>query len=402
MTKVITDEKLIDRLLKRGTDEVIEREHLKKRLFSGEKLRVKLGIDPTSPDLHIGHTVPLRKLRQFQDLGHQAVLVIGDFTALIGDPSGKNEMRKMLNEKQIKENLKDYQEQAKKVLDMKKVEVRFNSEWFGKMGSSFLFEIASKFTVARILERDDFKKRMKEDVDISMMEIMYPLMQGYDSVALDADVELGGTDQKFNLLMGRKVQRRYGKKEQDVITVPLVEGLDGVQKMSKSLGNYVGLSEKPNDMFCKIMSIPDTLILKYMKVLTDISEEEIENMRNETKDKFIDPRSAKMRLAYEIVKMYHSNKDAQCAQDYFIKTFSKKETPEDIAEVKVAQKEIKITEFLVLAKLAKSLGDAKRKLEQGGVDLDRERITDFQKILVKNDSGKVIKVGKKDFVRIKF
>lgn len=400
MPKIITDEKKIESLLKRGTDEVIEREHLKGRLLSGEKLRVKLGIDPTSPDLHLGHTVPLRKLRQFQDLGHQAILLIGDFTALIGDPSGKNETRKMLTEKEIKENLKDYQEQAKKVLDMSKIELRFNSEWFGKMGSSFLFEIASKFTVARILERDDFKKRLKEDVDISMMEIMYPLMQGYDSVALEADVELGGTDQKFNLLMGRKVQRRYGKKEQDIITVPLLEGLDGAQKMSKSLGNYIGLSESPNDMLCKIMSIPDSLILKYIKILTDISEEEIEKMQDSTRTKFTDPRCAKLRLAYEIVKMYHSQKEADSAQDYFIRTFSQKEIPEDVRAVPSSAPSILLIDYLIEAELAKSKSDARRKIEQGGVYINGKRVESVNlELNTENDCGKVIKVGKKDFVK---
>ena len=401
MDKVITDEKLIDEVLSRGVDEAIEKDHIKKRLLGGEKLRIKFGIDPTSPDLHLGHTVPLRKLRQFQDLGHQVILLIGDFTALIGDPSGRNETRKMISEEQIKENLKDYQEQAKKVLNMDDVEVRFNSEWFGKMGSSFLFELASKFTVARILERDDFKKRMKEDVDISMMEIMYPLMQGYDSVELDADVEIGGTDQKFNLLMGRKVQRRYGKKEQDVVTVPILEGTDGVQKMSKSLGNYIGLFEKPNDMFCKIMSIPDMLILKYMKLLTNIPNEEIEEMQDFTKTKFENPRDAKIKLGWEIVKMYHSEEDAESARDYFINTFSKKEIPENIPEVK-AEEGMKLVDYLVSANVAASNSDARRKIEQGGVEIDGNKIEDWKSVLDKNYDGKVMKVGKKDFVRIKF
>jgi tyrosyl-tRNA synthetase len=401
MSKVITDEKLIDDLLARGVEEVIEKEHLKKRLLNGKKLRIKFGIDPTSPDLHLGHTVPLLKLRQFQNLGHQVILLIGDFTALIGDPSGKNETRKMLTEEQIKENLKDYQEQAKKVLDMNNVEVRFNSEWFGKMGSSFLFELASKFTVARILERDDFKKRMKEDVDISMMEIMYPLMQGYDSVELEADVEIGGTDQKFNLLMGRKVQRRYKKEEQDVITVPLLEGTDGVQKMSKSLGNYIGLFEKPNDMFCKIMSIPDSLILKYTKLLTDISQSEIESMQDFTKSKFSDPRGAKIRLAEEIVIIYHSKEDAIKAKDYFIKTVSNKEIPENIPEVK-ARDGMKLTDYLVSANVASSNSDARRKIEQGGVEIDENKVEDWKFVLDKNFDGKVMKVGKKDFIKVVF
>jgi tyrosyl-tRNA synthetase len=347
--------------------------------------------------------VPLRKLRQFQDLGHQAILIIGDFTALIGDPSGKDEMRKMLTKKEIGENLRDYQEQAKKVLDMSKVEVRFNSEWFEKMGSSFLFELASKFTVARVLERDDFRKRIKENIDVSIMEIMYPLMQGYDSVALKADVEIGGTDQKFNLLMGRKVQRRYNQEEQDVVTVPLLEGTDGVQKMSKSLGNYIGLSEKPNDVFCKIMSISDILILKYMKILTDISEEEIENMQDETKTKFIDPREAKLKLAYEIVKMYHSKELAENAKEYFVKTFSKKETPDDVQVVPSSAPSISVIDYLIEAGLAKSKSDARRKIEQGGVELNGEKINDPKKILdSEKDDGKVLKVGKKDFVKIKF
>jgi len=256
----IVDDDRIEELLSRGVDEVIDKEHLRKRLLCGRRLRVKFGIDPTGSDLHLGHVVPLRKFRHFQNLGHQVIFLIGDFTAMIGDPSGRSEARKMLTEKDIKENMKDYIRQAGKILDFKKIEVRYNSEWYNKKGAMFLFELTSAVTVARAMERDDFQKRMKDDVDVSVLELIYPLMQGYDSVALEADVELGGRDQKFNLLMGRRVQRRYGAPEQDIMTVPLLEGTDGVRKMSKTYGNYIGINENAREIYGKTMSIPDSLM----------------------------------------------------------------------------------------------------------------------------------------------
>ncbi len=402
-TFVMSDiEKKIDEILTRGVDEIIEKDHLKKVLISGEKLRIKFGIDPTSSGLHLGHAVSFRKLKQFQDFGHQVIFLIGDFTATIGDPSGKNEIRKMLTKEEIKENMKDYQEQAVKILDMKKVEVRFNSEWYNKKGVSFLYELMSKITVARALERDDFKKRMKDDVDISVLEIIYPLMQGYDSIELEADVEMGGTDQKFNLLMGRKVQRKYKKNEQDIITVPLLEGIDGEKKMSKSLDNYIGITEEPNSMFGKVMSIPDTSIANYFDLCTDEPMDKIKQMSIDMKTGKENPRDLKLRLAEEIVKIYHGKKEAQKAKDYFVDTFSKKETPENIPEVEVSKDKIKLTEFLVFSGNADSLSDARRKIEQGGVEINNKKETDWKRILNKKDNGSTLKIGKKDFVKIKF
>lgn len=400
MPKIITDEKMIDEVLSRGVEEAIEMKSLKKKLLSGKQLRIKFGIDPTSPDLHLGHTVPLGKLRQFQELGHQVILLMGDFTACIGDPSGKNEARKMLSREDVKKNLKDYQAQAAKVLDMEKVEVRFNSEWYDKMGYAFLFELTSKFTVARILERDDFKKRMKEDVDVSMLEILYPLLQGYDSVALEADVEIGGTDQKFNLLMGRKVQRRYEKREQDVVMVPLLEGLDGVNKMSKSLGNYIGIAEQPENMLGKIMSIPDTLIVKYFTLLTKIPQVEIFEMEKQLQVGKVNPRDLKLKLATEIVKIYHGEKAAAAAQENFEKVFSKRGTPDVVAEIEVSP-EVTIIEVMVSANLAESNADAKRKIKQGGVKINDEVIDSVETVITPEMDGQILKVGKREFRKLK-
>lgn len=396
-------ESKIEEILTRGVDEVIKREHLKKRLLEGEKLRIKFGIDPTSPDLHLGHSVPLRKLKQFQELGHQIIFLIGDFTAKIGDPSGRSETRKVLTDDQVKENMKDYEKQAAKILDMKKVEVRYNSEWYKNKGAMFLFELTSKITVARAIERDDFKKRLKEDVDISVLEVIYPLMQGYDSVELNADVEIGGTDQKFNLLMGRKIQKRYGKKAQDIITVPLLEGMDGINKMSKSLGNYISLIETPNDMFSKIMSIPDGLIIKYFRLLTDVKEENIKKIKYDMRTSKLNPRDAKLDLAQEIVKIYHGEDEAKKAREYFIDTFSKRETPEDVTVVPSPAPEISIINYMIEAGLANSKSDARRKIEQGGVSINGEKVnsTGFMLSSETHDGG-ILKVGKIHFVRIKF
>ena len=369
-------------------------EHLRKELASGRKLRVKFGIDPTAPDLHLGHTVPLRKLRAFQDFGHQAVLIIGDFTATIGDPSGRSEQRKQLSKEEVEKNLKTYLAQAKKVLNLDKVEIYYNSEWFGKEGLMKLYELTSKVTIQRAMERDDFQKRLADNKDISTLEILYPLFQGYDSVKVKADVEIGGKDQKFNLLMGRRVQRGYNMKEQDIMTTWLIEGTDGSRKMSKSFGNYIGLMEAPESMHGKIMSIPDDLVIKYFQALTDVSGDEIRKMEKELKSG-ANPRDLKLRLAREIVAMYHSETAAKKAEKNFIKTFSLREMPEEIKKARVKNKNI--LDVLVETGLCPSKSDARRNVEQGGVSFDRLVIKDIKFEIKK--SG-VLKKGKRHFIKI--
>lgn len=403
----LKDNNKIEELLSRGVDEIIDEEHLKKSLRSGKKLRVKFGIDPTGSDLHLGHSVPLRKLKQFQDLGHKVIFLIGDYTAMIGDPSGRSETRKIITEKQVKNNMKDYINQASKVLNIKKIEIRHNSEWYKKKGALFLFELTSRFTVARVMERDDFKKRIKEDVDISILEILYPLMQGYDSVELKADVEIGGRDQKFNLLMGRKVQKKYGHPEQDIITVPLLEGIDGVRKMSKSYNNYIGLTEDPLKMYGKTMSIPDGVMWKYFRLLTNISVKEIEDMQNKVFPLgILSPKDAKVKLAKEIVTIYHSEKEAERAEKEFNKIFKKKELPTEIPKVKIKGlprfqrgAKLAILDLLAGAKLASSKSEAKRLILQGGVKIDGEIQKDWQKV-VEIKKGQVVQVGKRKFVKL--
>jgi len=401
MAKVITDEQQIEEILTRGVDEIIVKESLEKKLNSGRQLRVKFGIDPTGTDLHIGHAVTLRKLKQFQDLGHQVILLIGDYTAMIGDPSGRDKTRPILNEKDVKHNMKTYLAQAAKVIDIKKAEIRHNSEWYAKPGfTSLLMDITSKITVARILERDDFQKRLKEGSDIQMQEIMYPLLQGYDSVMLKADVELGGSDQKFNLLMGRKLQKKYDQPEQDIMTMALLEGLDGEKKMSKSYGNYIALLDAPADMFGKVMSMPDALMKKYFELATDVPLSEV---ANEIKT---NPMETKKRLAREIVTLYHSAKQAQAAQDNFIKVFSQGEKPEDIKVYKVSAKggsasggkSHKVLEILVEAGLASSNGEARRLIEQKGVKINDVVIEDVNQVLSKGEH--LIQKGKRFFVKV--
>ena len=392
----------INALLERGVAEVIDREHLEKRLARGEKLRVKFGIDPTMPALHLGHAVVLRKLRQFQDAGHQAVFIVGDFTATIGDPSGRSELRPKLTRDEVRKNMKDYTEEAGKIIDLKKAEVRYNSQWYANKDVSFLMELTSNFTIARCLERDDFQKRIKEDRDISVLEVLYPIMQGYDSVEVRADVELGGTDQKFNLLMGRKVQRRYGLPEQDILTTPLLEGTDGVRKMSKSIGNYIGLSENPNEMFAKVMSIPDDLIVKYFTLLTDVAESEIEQL---THDGLLpstakrSPKEWKEMLSSEIVRRYHGEEGAQKAAEEFRKVFSGDELPQDMPVVKVSAKTKSIGDLLVETGLASSKSEARRLVEQGGVKIDGAVETSAIKEIALRE-GMVVQVGKRRFAKI--
>lgn len=390
----------MDNLLERGVEEIIEKDHLKARLEKGDKLRVKLGIDPTAKDLHLGHTVVLRKLRQFQDAGHQAVLIIGDFTALIGDPSGRNDSRPPLTKEQVEENLKNYLTEAGKVVSLDKLEVHRNSEWFTSGGAELLMELTSKFTVARMLERDDFQKRIKEDRDVGVLEILYPILQGYDSCMIKADVELGGTDQKFNLLMGRKVQKRYAEAEQDVMMMPLVEGLDGIKKMSKSLGNYIGLSDSPNDMFGKIMSIPDDLMIKYFLLLTDISEEEIEQLRNDRLQPSIaktSPKEWKQRLASEIVSMYHGVAPSVAAAEEFSNVFSKKEKPTEMDEF--SGDGDSLVDFMFKNGLAKSKTEAKQLFEQGAVQINDQ--TEKESWDKKLKAGDIIQVGPRKFAKVK-
>ncbi len=391
---------LSSEILERGVEEVIVRGHLETVLASGKKLRVKFGIDPTAPDLHLGHTVPLRKLAAFQHAGHQAVLIIGDFTATVGDPSGRSDARKPLDEKQIRMNMKKYLDQAGKILDIKKTEVRYNSEWYKKAGVAFVYDLLSKVTVQRALERDDFQKRIREGHDLSIIEMVYPLLQGYDSVAVKADVELGGTDQKFNLLTGRKIQRRFGMDEQDILTVPILEGTDGVRKMSKSLGNYIGLTEHPDKMFGGIMSIPDELMEKYFMLLTDVSLDEIEKMRGELEAGKTNPRDIKLVLAGRIVGMYHGEKQAARARDEFVRVFSKRELPEEIPEVTVSDEKWDPPSLLVEMKLAPSKSEAWRLIGQGAVEMDGKTILKTTRI-VELKKGMIVRVGKRKFARLK-
>ncbi|MDQ6788791.1 MAG: tyrosine--tRNA ligase [Acidobacteriota bacterium] len=388
--------------LKKGAVDVIREEDLKAKLERsvkiGKPLRVKLGADPTAPDIHIGHTVVIRKLRAFQELGHTAIFLIGDFTGLIGDPTGKSVTRPPLSKDEILHNAETYKAQIFKLLDPEKTEIRFNSEWFDALGSAGFIKLASHTTVKQILERDDFEKRMREEKPIALHELLYPLVQGYDSVALEADVELGGTDQKFNLLVGRNLQREYSQEPQVVITTPLLEGLDGVNKMSKSLGNYIGITDAPDEMFGKIMSISDDLMWRYFELLTDLTPEEIQRLKTSDEN----PRNVKVNLAKSIITDFHSNADAQNAEDEFNRRFVKKEMPDEIEEFSVAAGNYKLVDLLVQTNLVASKGEAKRLVEQGGVKLDGEKITNVQADAEIN-AGKdfVFQVGKRKFLRVK-
>lgn len=398
--KPTTDENKINELLTRGVEEVIIAADLKKKLSSGEKLRVKFGADPTSPDLHLGHSVPLRKLRQFQDAGHQVVLIIGDYTAKVGDPSGKSKTRPMLTDEDIKKNAKTYLDQVGKILDVKKCEIVYNSTWFKKLAFGEIIQLAAKFTVARMIERDDFAKRLKEGVDIGMHELLYPMMQAYDSIQVKADVELGGTDQKFNLLAGRDLQRKLGSREQDVMTVPLLVGTDGVKKMSKSLGNYVGLFDKAEDMYGKIMSIPDALIISYFTLLTDVAVDELEQIKKQLEGGKINPRDIKMRLAREIVKMYHSAEDASAAENNFKQIFQRHEVPTEIPTHKVSATSLNIVDILLEVGFAESKSEARRLIEQGGVKVDETVIKDINAAVEVKEKGTLLQKGKRNFIKL--
>ncbi len=392
--------------LKKGTVDCIREEDLRKKLENsaktGKPLRVKFGADPTAPDIHIGHTVVIRKLKAFQDLGHAPIFLIGDFTGMIGDPTGKSVTRPPLSREEIIANAETYKAQIFKLLDPDKTEIRFNSEWFDRFGAADFIKLASHTTVKQILERDDFEKRMQAEKPIALHELLYPLVQGYDSVALDADIELGGTDQKFNLLVGRNLQREYAQEPQVVLTTPLLEGLDGVQKMSKSLGNYIGITDAPNEMFGKIMSVSDDLMWKYFELLTDLNVDEINALRFRCESGAENPRNAKVELAKYIIKDFHSATDAQNAEDEFNRRFVKKEIPDEIEEFLIASGNYKLADLLVQTNLAASKGEARRLIEQGGVKINGERASNVQSEIQTNAEKEfVFQVGKRKFLRVK-
>jgi tyrosyl-tRNA synthetase len=383
-------------IFERGADEILPLEELKKKLQKNKPLRIKVGFDPTAPDLHLGHTVVINKMKQLQDLGHEIIFLIGDFTGMIGDPSGKNVTRKPLTKDEVLENSKSYQEQIFKILDKDKTRIAFNSEWMGKMSSSEMVSLASKQTVARMLERDDFSKRYKSEQAISIHEFLYPLVQGYDSLALQADMELGGTDQKFNLLMGRDLQKQAGKEPQVILTMPLLEGLDGVQKMSKSLDNYIGIDETPDDMFGKLMSISDDLMWRYLELLSFESLETIESWKKEVEDGE-NPRNIKFRLAEEIITRFHSNELAKQAQQNFIDRFAKNQTPDKMDEF-TFKNGTKIANLLKDSNLVSSTSEAFRMIKQGAAKMDGEKITN--KDLEPTAGTSVYQVGKRKFARV--
>ena len=386
--------------LTRGTDEVLPEDGLAAKLGKGRPLVVKAGFDPTAPDLHIGHTVLINKMRQFQELGHEVVFLIGDFTGMIGDPSGKNATRPPLSPEDIKENAKTYEAQIYKILDADKTRIAFNSTWMGDMDAAGLVKLASHHTVARMLERDDFRKRYEGGQPISIHEFLYPIVQGYDSVALKADIELGGTDQKFNLLVGRQLQQDYGQEPQVVMTTPLLEGLDGVQKMSKSLGNYVGITEPPGEMFGKLMSISDDLMWRYFEVLSFRSLDDIERLKKRVEDG-MNPRDAKFELAMEIVARFHDDAAAAAAKDEFISRFREGAMPEDMPEITVASADgtLGIAYLLKDAELVSSTSEAFRMIKQGAVRIDGERIED-RSLTIDAGSTNVYQVGRRRFARV--
>lgn len=386
-------------LIRRDAEDFIGEAELLERLKAGKTLRIKLGMDPTAPDLHFGHTVVLNKLRQFQDLGHQVIFLVGDFTAQIGDPSGKNVTRPPLSKEQVLTNAQTYQEQVFKILDPEKTEVRFNSEWMDKMTAADMVRLTSKYTVARILERDDFQKRYSENRPIAVHEFLYSLTQAYDSVALNCDVELGGTDQKFNLLVGRDIQREYGLLPQTVITMPILEGLDGVQKMSKSLGNYIGIFEPANEMFGKIMSISDELMWRWFLLLSFRPLAEIEQLKTEAAQGR-NPRDIKFELAHELVSRFHDYAAADAAQEAFINRFAKGEVPKDLETVSLkAGDGIGIAHMLKEAGLVDSTSEAFRMIKQGAVKIDGEKVDNKDLQLSAGFSG-IVQVGKRRMIRI--
>jgi tyrosyl-tRNA synthetase len=384
--------------IRRGSDELIVEAELKKKLASGRKLRVKLGLDPTAPDLHLGHTVVINKLRDFQNLGHQVQFLIGDFTGMIGDPTGKNQTRPPLTREEILANAQTYRQQVFKILDPERTQILFNSEWSDKLGAEGMIRLAARYTVARLLERDDFSKRFKANQPIAVHELLYPLMQGYDSVAMKADIELGGTDQKFNLLVGRELQKDFGQEQQCVLTMPLLEGLDGHDKMSKSLGNYVGIAEAPREMFGKLMSVSDDLMWRYIELL---SFRPVETWKSELAATG-NPRDIKAAFAKEIVARFHDKSAADEAQAEFDSRFRHGVLPEDMPEITLQSPAggLPVAQLLKLSQLAASTSEAVRAIEQGGVKIDGERVTDRN---LRLPAGKTltVQVGKRKFARVR-
>ncbi|MCD6350586.1 MAG: tyrosine--tRNA ligase [Armatimonadetes bacterium] len=399
----MTPEQQLD-LLTRDAVDIISREELLEKLKRGQPLRIKYGADPSAPDLHLGHAVPLRRLRRFQELGHTIVFIIGDFTGRIGDPSGRSKTRPMLSEEQIQANAATYAEQVGKILDVSGCEIVFNSEWFGKMSAADLLRLASHYTVARMLERDDFAKRMAAETPITVLELLYPLVQGYDSVAVRADVEVGGTDQLFNLLVGRDIMRAYGLEPQVVLTWPLLVGTDGHEKMSKSLGNYVGITDEPKDMFGKLMSIPDSLLGQYLRLVLELPEEEVRAVEAAMEAGEKNPRDVKMDLAHQVVAEYHGEEAAQAAEEEFRRVFSQRQLPSEMPEVVLGAEDLEhgaiwIVRLVTKAGFASSNSEARRLVQQGGVRINDEPITD-DKAQVTPKTGDILRVGRRRFARL--
>ncbi len=397
---VNTDEKAIDKLLNLGVAEVIVKEDLKKKLLSGKQLRIKLGIDPTGFDLHLGHMVVVHKLKEFQDLGHQIILLFGNFTGRLGDPTGKNETRPMRTQEELEANAKDYMKQASYVLDISKVELRWNAEWLAPLNFADVVHLASQFTVSQMLERDMFQDRIKANQPISMHEFMYPLMQGYDSVALKADVELGGTDQTFNLLAGRTLQKAYDQEPQNILTVPILVGTDGSMKMGKSTGNYIAVDEKSEDLYGKTMSIPDNLILNYFELAARKDGDYLATVAKRLKDGE-NPRNLKMELGYELVKLYKGEEEAKRAEEHFKTVHQKKELPDEIEEVTLDKATWNIVDLISELKLAATKSDARRLVEGGGVKWEGEKVDDVKREVELTKEPALLQVGKRNFRRLR-
>ena len=391
------------KIISRGTVEIVPREELVEKLKrsreTGQPLRVKQGFDPTAPDIHLGHTVGLRKLRQFQDLGHQVVVIIGDYTAMVGDPSGRNSTRPRLTHEEVLANARTYEDQIFKILDRERTEVRYNGEWFSKMSFAEIMELASKFTVARMLERDDFAQRFANNQPISVHELFYPLMQGYDSVAIRADVEIGATEQKFNLIIGRHIQKEYGVEPQIALTLPVLVGIDGTQRMGKSLGNYIGIDEPPEEMYGKVMRIPDKLIYDYFELVTDVSLEELAEIKEQLEGRSVNPRDLKRRLAWTIVRMYHGEAAARAAEAHFDTVFVNRAVPENIPEFRMPRQRMGLVDLLTTAGLVKSRSEARRLIQQKAVSVNGKPILDEHAQLEVTET-KVLKVGKRRFLRL--
>lgn len=392
-------------ILSRGCEEIINEGEFKKKLeksiTENKPLRVKLGIDPSGTELHLGHAVPLRKLKQFQDLGHQVFFLIGTFTGRIGDPTGKSETRKMLSEEQVMENIRTYLDQVALILDLDKINVVYNADWLEKLTLTDVLKLLSMFTVSQMISREDFAKRLSENKPVSLIEFMYPILQGYDSVELEADVELGATEQKFNLLRGRDLQKNFGQEQQICMIMPILEGLDGVEKMSKSLNNYIGVKDTPNDMFGKVMSISDELMYNYYKMITEVPFEEIDKIRENIKNGTLHPMEAKKQLGTEVVKIYHGEEAGNQAREWFENVFSKKNLNVDLPEIELEYKETGVIDLLVKeTSLVNTTSEARRLIEQGGFKINDESIKDL-KAIVKIESGMIIRSGKKKIVKVK-